>query len=173
MGVVRAAVLCSHVLLVNLTTVVAIGYGDPDDFTLRRNANGGHYRVGHALTWETRSRIVALWIAGHVFTASSKQVQCAYNTVKNIVQEFTTSCRLAPRPQTGGLSSPPKLRIWELLYIKVRSATFSSRAECGFSTFLRTLTTASRFARSPSSKRSLTSRAPRLSRDCVSISASS
>ena len=55
MGVVRAALVCGLVLLVNLTTVVASGYGDPDDFILRRNANGGHYRVGHALSWETRS----------------------------------------------------------------------------------------------------------------------
>ena len=89
--------LCGLVLLVNLTTVVAIGYGDPDDFTPRRNANGGHYRAGHALTWEMRSTIVAMWIAGLSLTAISKQMQCAYNTVKKIVQEFTTSGRLAPR----------------------------------------------------------------------------
>ena len=173
MSVTRAALLCSLVLLVNLTTVGAVGYGDPDDFFLRRNANGGHYRAGHALSWETRSRIAALWIAGHSFTAISTHVRCAYNTVKKIVQEFTTSGRMAPRAQTGVLSKPPKLRIWELLYIKVRAATFSPRAECGLSTFLRTLTSASRFARSPSSKRGLTSRAPRLSRDCASISTSS
>ena len=62
MSVTRAALLCSLVLLVNLTTVVAVGYGDPDDFFLRRNANGRHYQAGHAghaLSWETRSRIVA------------------------------------------------------------------------------------------------------------------
>ena len=38
--------LCGLVLLVNLTTVVAIGYGGPDDFVLKENAKGGLYRVG-------------------------------------------------------------------------------------------------------------------------------
>ena len=126
MGVVRAALVCGLVLLVNLTTVVASGYGDPDDFILRRNANGGHYRVGHPLSWETRSKIVALWLAGHSVSVVARQVRCAHNTVKKIVQEFTTSGRLAPRAQTGGLSSPPKLRIWELLYIKVRALEICS-----------------------------------------------
>jgi len=101
-------------------------------------------------------------------------VQCAYNTVKKIVQDFTTSGRLAPRPQTGGLSKPPKLRIWELLYIKVRSRDiFSTRRLRSLQRFLTLKISASRFARSPSSKRGLTSRAPRLSRDCASISTSS
>ena len=174
MNVTGAALLCSLVLLVNLTTVGAVGYGDPDDFFLRRNANGGHYRAGHALTWETRSRIVGLWIAGHSFTAISTHVRCAYNTVKKIVQEFTTSGRLAPRAQTGVLSKPPMLRIWELLYIKVRSRDiFSTRRLRSLQRFLTLKISASRFARSPSSKRGLTSRAPRLSRDCASISTSS
>ena len=173
MGVVRAALVCGLLLLVNLTTVVASGYGDPDDFILKRNANGGHYRAGHALTWETRSKIVALWLAGHSVSVVARQVRCAHNTVKKIVQEFTTSGRLAPRAQTGGLSSPPKLRIWELLYIKVRRDIFSTRRLRSLQRFLTLKISASRFARSPSSKRGLTSRAPRLSRDCASISTSS
>lgn len=40
-------VLLSVVLLVNLTTVVALGYGDPDEFVRRGNANGGVYSCRH------------------------------------------------------------------------------------------------------------------------------
>ena len=77
--------------------------------------------MGHALSWETRSRIVALWLMGLQFTQIASQVQCAYNTVKNIVNEFTTTRRLAPRAQTGAWSRPPKMRVRELLYPKVRA----------------------------------------------------
>ena len=79
--------LCGLVLLVNLTTVVAIGYGGPDDFVLKENAKGGLYRVGHALSWETRSQIVALWLAGWSYTEVSRQMRRAYNTVRNVVGE--------------------------------------------------------------------------------------
>ena len=113
--------LCGLVLLVNLSTAVAVGYGGPDEFVLRENAKGGFFRVGHALSWETRSQIVGLWLAGWSYSEVARQMRCAYNMVRNIVGEFTTSGRLAPRAQTGVLSKPPKLRIWELLYIKVRT----------------------------------------------------
>ena len=79
--------LCGLVLLVNLTTVVAIGYGGPDEFVLKENAKGGFYRVGHALSWETRSQIVALWLAGWSYTEVSRQMRRAYNTVRNVVGE--------------------------------------------------------------------------------------
>ena len=115
--------LCGLVLLVNLTTVVAIGYGGPDDFVLKENAKGGLYRVGHALSWETRSQIVALWLAGYSYMEVSRQMRRAYNTVRNIVDEYTTSGRLAPRAQTGAWSKPPKMRIRELLYLKVRATS--------------------------------------------------
>ena len=39
--------LCGLVLLVNLSTAVAVGYGGPDEFVLRENAKGGFFRVGH------------------------------------------------------------------------------------------------------------------------------
>ena len=113
--------LCGLVLLVNLSTAVAVGYGGPDEFVLRENAKGGLYRVGHALSWETRSQIVALWLAGWSFTEVARQMRCAYNTVKKIVGVYTTSGRLAPRAQTGAWSKPPKMRIRELLYLKVRA----------------------------------------------------
>jgi len=45
-----ASFLCGLVLLVNLSTAVALGYGSPDEFVMRENANGGLYRVGHAQT---------------------------------------------------------------------------------------------------------------------------
>ena len=103
-------VLLGVVLLVNLTTVVALGYGDPDEFVLRENANGGVYRVGHALSWETRSRIVALWLAGFAFAEIARRMQCAYNTVKNIVQEFVTSVVWRPARIPGRGTSFPR---WE------------------------------------------------------------
>ena len=113
--------LCGLVLLVNLSTAVAVGYGGPDEFVLRENAKGGFFRVGHALSWETRSQIVALWLAGWSYSEVARQMRCAYNTVRNIVWEFTTSGRLAARAQTGACSKPPKMRIRELLYLKVRA----------------------------------------------------
>jgi hypothetical protein len=119
-GIMLASFLCGLVLLVNLSTAVALGYGSPDEFVMRENANGGLYRVGHALSWETRSRIVALFLLGWSFTEIARQMRCAYNTVNNIVREYTTSGRLAPRAQTGAWSKPPKMRIRELLYLKVR-----------------------------------------------------
>jgi len=70
---------------------------------------------------------------GAVRVQHGQEVQCAYNTVKKIVQEFTTSGRLAPRPQTGGLSSPPKLRIWELLDERAQAAGLTD-ADAGIAT---------------------------------------
>ena len=116
MGVLLACL----VLLVSLSTAVASGYGGPDGFVLRENANGGFYRVGHALSWETRSQIVKLFFLGWSLIEIAGQVQCTYNTVKKIVKEYTTSCRLAPRSQSGAWSKPPKMRVGELLYLKVR-----------------------------------------------------
>ena len=170
MSVTRAALLCRLVLLVNLTTVVAVGYGDPDDFFLRRNANGGHYRAGHALSWETRSRIVALWIAGHSFTAISRHVRCGQKDRPG-VHDFRSSG--APRADRRSEQTPQASHLGAAVHKGALARHFLHAPNAVSPTFLTLMTSASRFARSPSSKRGLTSCAPRLPRDCASISTSS
>jgi len=118
---------------------------------------------------------VALWLAGFTFTEIAGQVQCAYNTVKNIVHVFTTSRRLAPRAQTGAWSKPPKMRIRELLYLKVRahSARAAPRRRQKEVPRADEFSAPRLLAAVPGESAPGQSRVPRWSRDCSSTSTSS
>lgn len=50
---------------------------------------------------------MTLFLLGWSYTEVTRQMQCAYNTVENIVGGYKTSGRLAPRAQTGAWSKPP------------------------------------------------------------------
>ena len=50
--------------LMSLVDCVEAVYGDPDNFVLAHNENGGAYMRGYALDWMVRSVILELYILG-------------------------------------------------------------------------------------------------------------
>lgn len=113
-------VLVALLVLVNVGQADAFGYGDPANFVLRTNANGGDYRVGYPLDWMVRDWIVALWIEHRVsYETIARITKRSKSVVGKIVKRFVDEGTIAPKPQNGAASRPPKLRAYELIYLKV------------------------------------------------------
>ena len=83
----------------------------------KQNKAGGDYRHGHELSWEGRLEILRLHVGGGTTAQIAKETKRSRGCVTKIVDWFERTGLSSPRPIRG--RRPPKLRLPELLYLKV------------------------------------------------------
>ena len=114
------------VIYILCSATVATSYGDPPVFIHKKNDAGGHYRHGHALSWECRLEILTLHVGGGTASQIARETSRSRWCVRKIVEWFDRTGLSSPRPITG--RRPPKLRLPELLYLKVSFTRLFFRA---------------------------------------------
>ncbi|ACO68211.1 hypothetical protein MICPUN_64987 [Micromonas commoda] len=108
--------LLSVIYILCSASVATSSYGDPPLFIHKINDAGGHYRHGHALSWECRLEILSLHVGGCTASQIARETSRSRWCVRKIVEWFDRTGLSSPRPIAG--RRPPKLRLPELLYLK-------------------------------------------------------
>lgn len=97
-------------------------YGDPEHFVAGENAHGGDFRRGYPLSWELRLQIIRLHEQGLSIRQIARRTKRPAKTVQRICARYDLTGRPTPGAQAGVRSSPPLLKVPELLYLKVKTA---------------------------------------------------
>jgi len=109
-------------------------FNSADAVGTRPNTYGGVYDPGKAAGWQIRWLIVKdVVLLGMTYRAAAARVNMSPNGVRNIVLRYLASWHLRPGRSGGQASCAPRLRLYELLYLKVstRGPSFFSNGAVG------------------------------------------